>query len=568
MGGDGGMATTGSGGAPQCETDAQCPGLVKACRYPVCIDNVCDFEDAPSGALCDDGDERLVGDGAGICVKNAGAACLVGHECHSDLCTDGVCCDAVCTGGCEACDKSGSVGTCTPHAGDSDPEGVCSGGAGVCDGGSACTNGNHLFSVGFGNALIQQGLGIAADLGGSVIVGGSYEGTMDFSGTNPLNNAGGRDAYLVKLSPNGGYSWSRHYSALGAQSVNAVAAGDDNAVLFAGEFETSIQIGGAARASAGATDIFVAKLDTNGGYVWDATYGDAATQRATDVAIDAQGHVIIVGEMAGAVSFDGGTTTLTSAGGIDVFVVELDGAGAHVWSAVYGGAGTDRATGVAVDGNELVVTGSFATSIDFGGGALTSAGGDDIFIARLDDSGGELWSRGFGGSGTDVGNGVGIDGAGNAVITGSFEGGVDFGGGQLNAAGSRDVFVARFDLAGNHLISDNYGTNSSQQGLDIEADPSGAMVLVGNYLGNVNFGDGGLGSSGATPDGFIVKLAPDLTPLWRHRVDSLDATPTRVSLDGSLNPVMTGVFGNACSFGGGTVGHSGGTDVFVARYRR
>ncbi len=82
MGGEGGAAggtsaTGGSGGAHECDTDAQCPGFAKECRYPVCVDNTCALGDAPSGALCDEGDDRSVCDGAGICVKNLGAACLV-----------------------------------------------------------------------------------------------------------------------------------------------------------------------------------------------------------------------------------------------------------------------------------------------------------------------------------------------------------------------------------------------------------------------------------------------------------------------------------------------------------
>lgn len=564
-----GPTTGGSGGSPECETAAACPGFDKACRFRTCVDGVCDFEDAPSGALCDEGDNREVCDGAGTCVKNLGVACLVGSECHSDICYDGVCCDVSCNGGCEACDLAGTAGLCTPHAGHTDPEGACSGGAGVCDGGSACAHGGHRFSRGFGNALNQDGLGVAQDQGGAALIGGSFEGDLDFSGTHPLLNAGGRDAFLVKLSSSGGYLWSRHYGAAGTQAVRSVASDDTNAVLFAGEFESTIQIGALARTSAGLTDAFVAKLDTNGGHQWDKAFGGTGSERATALALDASGHVIVVGEMQGTVSFDGGTTFLTSAGGTDVFVVELDGGGGHVWSAVFGGPGSERAADVSLDGDAIIVTGSFSGSIDFGGGAITSAGDDDVYLAKLDTDGNEVWSFGLGGSGTDVGNGVGVDAQGNVVVTGSFEGTVDFGGGQLSSAGATDVFVARYAASGAHLVSAHYGTSAAQQGLDVEADVSGAIVVVGSYLGNIDFGDGSLGGASGSADGFVVKVAPDLTPLWRYRyADSVASTVASVGLSPTGDVVVTGRFGSSLDFGGGSRAHRGGSDIFVANYRR
>lgn len=561
--------TGGSGGSPECDDAAACPGFDKACRQRVCVDGACGFQNAPSGALCDEGGDREVCDGEGTCVKNLGVACLVGSECHSDICHDGVCCDVSCTGGCEACDLAGQLGLCTPHPGDTDPEGACSGGAGICDGGSACTHGGHRFSLGFGNAQSQDGLAVAQNQGGAVIAGGSFEGDLDFSGQNPLVNAGGRDAFVVKLSSSGGYLWSRHYGASGSQAVLAVARDDTNAVIFAGEFETSIQIGATARTSAGGADAFVAKLDTNGAHLWDSAFGAAGSQRITALAIDTQGHVIVAGELEGTVSFDGGTTSLTSAGGTDVFVAELDENGTHVFSAAFGGAGDDRAHDVSLDGDAIVITGSFTGSIDFGGGVIAAAGGADGYLAKLDTDGNEVWSFGLGGAGSDVGHGVGVDGQGNVVVTGSFEGTVDFGGGPLSSQGATDVFVARYDPSGAHLASARYGTSAAQQGLDVEADASGAFVVVGNYLGNVDFGDGNLGGASGSPDGFVVKLSPDLVPLWRHRfADSVENVVANVNLSPSGDVVVAGRFGSAVDFGGGSRAHRGASDIFIASYRR
>ena len=79
-----------------------------------------------------------------------------------------------------------------------------------------------------------------------------------------------------------------------------------------------------------------------------------------------------------------------------------------------------------------------------GGGALSSAGEGDIFVAKYDSSGNHLSSERFGDTGGDSGIGVAIDGSDNVVITGGFRGMVDFGGGALTSAGERDIFLTKF----------------------------------------------------------------------------------------------------------------------------
>ena len=55
-----------------------------------------------------------------------------------------------------------------------------------------------------------------------------------------------------------------------------------------------------------------------------------------------------------------------------------------------------------------------------------------------------LWSERFGDGSGAVGRAVGVDNSGNAIVTGYFPGVVNFGGGALASAGGYDVFVAKF----------------------------------------------------------------------------------------------------------------------------
>jgi hypothetical protein len=86
----------------------------------------------------------------------------------------------------------------------------------------------------------------------------------------------------------------------------------------------------------------------------------------------------------------------------------------------------------------------FRDSVDFGGGALTSAGDTDIFVARFSASGNHLLSKRFGDADTQWGNSVAVDASGNTIMAGAFAGGMDFGGGVRTSAGGYDLFFAKF----------------------------------------------------------------------------------------------------------------------------
>lgn len=87
--------------------------------------------------------------------------------------------------------------------------------------------------------------------------------------------------------------------------------------------------------------------------------------------------------------------------------------------------------------------GNFASTIDFGGGTITNAGGLDVFVARFSGDGTHLWSAGYGGTFDQLGEAIAIDAAERIVPAGSFFSTIDFGGGVLTSAGGTDVFLAQ-----------------------------------------------------------------------------------------------------------------------------
>jgi hypothetical protein len=158
----------------------------------------------------------------------------------------------------------------------------------------------------------------------------------------------------------------------------------------------------------------------------------------------------------------------------------------------------------------VIVTGYFSGSVDFGGGNLVSAGSDDIFVAKYDAIGVHQWSQRFGDHTDDHGYDCKVDALGYVLVTGSFTGTVDFGGGDLVSAGyggpfpQSDVFVSKYDASGAHQWSQRFGNTNSDRGYSVAAGDSGSAVVTGDFNGTVDFGGGDLVSAGDS-DVFLAK---------------------------------------------------------------
>ena len=122
-----------------------------------------------------------------------------------------------------------------------------------------------------------------------------------------------------------------------------------------------------------------------------------------------------------------------SAGDYDAFIARLDSSGgAFSWSVRVGGSGHDKSHSVCADGSGgALVVGHFSGTVVFGSISLTSSGGKDAFILKIDSSGGITWAVAAGGSGDDKAYGVTRDADAGALVTGYFAGAAGFG-----AAGS------------------------------------------------------------------------------------------------------------------------------------
>jgi hypothetical protein len=418
----------------------------------------------------------------------------------------------------------------------------------------------HVWSERFGGdgKTCDEGHGVAVDGRGNFFVTGFFEGSVDFGG-GPISSEGYTDAFIAKRDATGAHVWSVGFGDAGQYARGlGVATDAEGCVVVTGKFGGDVDFGSGPLVALGSSDVFVVKLDADGEHIWSRRFGGEDVDIGNDVDVDGDGNVFVTGQFRGVVDFGGGP--LVSAGNHDIFVAKLSANGAHLWSRRYGGPAMDLGNAVAADGGgDAIVTGSFQGVVDFGGGSRTSAGYHDIFLLKLDAYGNHAWSHGFGGAVNDHGHGVAVDGGDNVLVTGEFRGTADFGGGPLTSAGNEDIFVARYNAGGTHQWSRRFGdAYFAQAGFDVAADADGGAVVTGWFWGTADLGGGMLVSAGEK-DAFIAKYDTVGAHQWSGRFgDTGWDAGFGLDTDGAGNVAVTGAFEVSVDFGGGTLVNPGG----------
>ena len=364
----------------------------------------------------------------------------------------------------------------------------------------------------------------------------------------------------------GGAVWSKKIGSAGDQQSNAITRDPQNNTFLTGRFAGSFTTGGNTVTSAGGYDVFVVKLGPDGTTLWVKRFGDAGIyQEGLDVAADSLGNVFVTGYFEGSLTF--GATVLTSAGATDVFLAKLDPSGTPVWAKRFGGPQAQYGQSLATDpqGNVSLLADGFGT-IDFGSGVLTSAGDYDMFLARFDPAGNLFWSKRFGGPGVDIGQAVAADTAGNIVFTGKSDSPIDFGGGALPAAGSLDAVVVKLDPLGSHFWDKRLGDGGNQFGTDVATDAQNAILVSGGFEGSINLGGGPLTAVGMV-DVYTAKLTAAGAHTWSKRFGAAGANPSLVGVAAgtSGDTFLVGQLDAGIDFGGGVLPPAGGIDTFAVR---
>ncbi len=411
----------------------------------------------------------------------------------------------------------------------------------------------------------DYGRSIALDAAGNCYVAGYFNGTTTI-GTTSLTSTGDYDIYVAKSDSNGNWLWAKQAGGTSTDYGYGIAVDTNGNCYVTGFFLGTATFGSSSLTSGGDRDIFTAKLDSNGNWLWAKKAGGTNDDRSFDIAVDAGGNCYTTGFFQVTATF--GSTTLTSSGYLDVFVAKLDSNGNWLWAKQAGGTGYDNGRSIALDaGGNCYVTGYFEVTGTFGSTSLSCSGSADVFTAKLDISGNWLWAKKAGGSSSDQGYGISVDTNGNCFVTGYFRGSATFGSTSLTSSGNDEIFIAKLDSSGNWLWACKAGGTGYDDGNDITADNNGNCYVTGYFWGTATFGNTSLtSSSGYGYDVFAVKIGTNGNWLWVKQAGGSGTDyGYGIAVNTNGNCYVTGYFVGSSTFGNTTLTSNGGYDIFTAK---
>jgi len=381
----------------------------------------------------------------------------------------------------------------------------------------------------FGSAGDEICLAATADgLGGS-FSGGYVWGP--FGGPS----AGSSDAWLARHDGLGNPVWVRQLGTFSSDSVTAAVSDGSGGVYVCGNSGGSL--GGP---SAGQSDAWLARYDDAGNQLWIRQFGTTAQDAANAAAADGSGGVYLTG-------FSGGVIGGPTAGARDAWLARYDASGTRLWIRQLGTSSDDYGYGAATDGSG----GVFVSGDTRGSLGAANAGSWDAWLARYDAAGNQLWARQLGTFTDDFCRGATPDGTGGATVGGYTQGSL---GGP--SAGSSDVWLARYDGAGNRLWLGQFGGAGDEKAWSVATDGAGGAYMCGESHGA--FG----GPITSALDAWVGRFDGAGNQRWVGQVTTSEFDYAYVvAADG-----IGGVYAGGATDGDLGGPSAGGRDAWLARY--
>ncbi len=411
--------------------------------------------------------------------------------------------------------------------------------------------------------------GIGYDDSGYLYTCGIFSGTAYF-GDIELVSMGFNDVYIAKLDTEGNYIWAIRAGGIGRDECQGIALDDNDHVFITGEFNYTGYFGDITIIPEhDRSNMFIAKLDTDGNFIWVQVEDGEGLNGSYDIAVDSSGNCYVSGYAYNSAHI--GEIEAESRGNYDATVAKYDTEGNVLWMSSGVGSGSSETYGIYVDDNYVYITGSFGGEyIDFGDIRIYSFSGDcTIFIAKLDHNGEFLWAKMAGGYyGGDEGYDIAADSEGNCYVTGSFKQSALFGDFYIYRGGySSNTFATKLDKNGEFLWVNSPQAEGSNEGYSIYTDKYGSAYIAGYFYKEAYFDDIYIESTGEYDrDIFVSKVDTEGNFLWvRNAGSTMNDFGYGIDVDEYGNSYITGIYEQTAYFDDAGTVSRGGDDIFIAK---
>jgi len=385
-------------------------------------------------------------------------------------------------------------------------------------------DGRLIWAKSIGGSGLDQANNLTVDDESNVIFGGQYSSAlMDCdpgAGTFNINNAGGNDAFIVKLDRDGNFKWAKNVGGTGTDFGHVVAADRLGNVIFVGSYSANINLGSYNLFNKGSSDGYVIKYDKDGNILWAYGFGLSGADEIRHVITNANNEIVIMGYFESNIDINpkGPPTNLTGTVQ-NYFIAKYTESGQLIWANKVNGPATVVSSLAVGPNNDIYLTGVYNSSVTLTSPSnnisLTATGGKNLFVGKYNNSGTTLWARNISGiTSAPYSYYITADVDDNVYIGGYFDGTLIFGDAMLNKTltyhGIRDTFFGKYDGDGTYKWAFNFGSPCSGNfGHKIAVDSKKNVLLGGSFCNTVDFNPGtcdlNITAKNGTSDGYISK---------------------------------------------------------------
>ena len=317
----------------------------------------------------------------------------------------------------------------------------------------------------------------------SLFVGGSYiNPTLLDTILLPSHSFDSADIFLARMDLNGQFIWARHFGSAGTEFCRISLKPNGNPFMVGGvRFATMIDT---FQINPG---MFVAEFDQNGNCIWAENKLNLGNGLGRElVYFNFIGSDII---LAGSFNVVGGTidtAVISSNGDYDSFICRLDSDGDLIWLNTFGGQGLERITDIELYNNEIYVSLYFTDSFQLDANNHITTTSPSTLLLKYSDNGNLVWNVDMKNTGT-IGVATAIEFAndGTLYMTGVYTGSAIFGNDTLVSVLNRNMFLARYNPIGDCLGVIEFGEG---QGDDVVFDSNNNTYSIGYFNNIVSFG--------------------------------------------------------------------------------
>ena len=310
----------------------------------------------------------------------------------------------------------------------------------------------------WGSDNLEYTYGIATDNNDNIYVVGETFGDFDSQ-----TNYGLSDIFISKYNINGERLWSRILGSDKVEIASSVTVDSQNNAILAGytygEFNN--------QTNAGYSDNILIKFNSEGSQLWTRIFGSVEAEEIFDITTDSNDNIYVTGHTLG--TFDG----QTNSGSTDIFISKYSPDGLSLWTKFIGNADSEAGYGIVLDANNnIYLSGHIWGELE----GHTNNGCSDLYIAKLNPDGEEIWADVWGSPTNDYCKGIALDSSNNIYITGYTKG--TFAG--QPKPGKDDFFLTKYSSDGSNNWTKVWGSGDDERARGIAIDDNDNIFVSGH----------------------------------------------------------------------------------------